>query len=329
MPTMTAYDGVNQGAGLFERPDRGLLELRGADRASYLQGLLSNDIVALEPGMGCYATYLTPQGRMIIDLGILALGDRLLGDLPGASADAVCAKWSRLVFSEDVQIDVVRGWSSLGLHGPASGVLLATVLTGVGVDELDRLREYHHVQVDLDRGPVVAASSRDTGHPGFMLYGTDDAIASLRDTLGERGAVPASRDIAEVLRIEAGRPAFGVDMDEQTIPLEAGIEDRAISLTKGCYVGQEVIIRVLHRGHGRVARRLVGVTLDGAPDPGDVLTVDDTEVGTLTSVAVSPRFGDIALGYVKRDHVEPGTTLDVRHGDSRLQGRVSRLPFGA
>jgi folate-binding protein YgfZ len=129
----------------------------------------------------------------------------------------------------------------------------------------------------------------------------------------------------EVVRVESGRPLFGRDMDEHTIPLEAGIEDRAISFTKGCYVGQEVIVRVLHRGGGRVARRLVGLTLDREAPSGAPLLADTREMGRLTSVVRSPAIGGpIALGYVGRDFTEPGTRVEIGDGGSAI---VTTLPF--
>ena len=140
------------------------------------------------------------------------------------------------------------------------------------------------------------------------------------------GAVEIDPQTAEALRIEAGVPLFHRDMDEETIPLEAGIEGRAISFTKGCYVGQEVVIRVLHRGHGRVARKLVGIAITGpqAPPAGARIRSGDREIGEVTSSAVSPALQHpIALGYVHRDFVEPGTTITV----DGMDGTVSALPF--
>jgi folate-binding protein YgfZ len=142
----------------------------------------------------------------------------------------------------------------------------------------------------------------------FIPAADRDAILA---KLAAAGIEPVSDAIAEVLRIEAGRPAFGRDMDGQTIPLEAGLLERAISLTKGCYVGQEVIVRVLHRGGGRVAKRLVKLTFDPtvetAPGPGTVLSIDGHDVGRITSAAWSPRLGRVvALGYVARESAEPG-----------------------
>jgi folate-binding protein YgfZ len=137
-----------------------------------------------------------------------------------------------------------------------------------------------------------------------------------------------SEETAEVLRIESGRPRFGVDMDTDTIPLEAGIEDRAISMTKGCYVGQEVIVRVLHRGHGRVAKRLVWLDVRDAeiPAPGDLIVAKEQEIGRITSAAFSPRAGaPLALAYVQRDFLADGTPVSVKSGGRVLQAKVRQL----
>jgi folate-binding protein YgfZ len=146
--------------------------------------------------------------------------------------------------------------------------------------------------------------------------------------LEERGAPKVSGEAVEAARIEAGYPLFGIDMDQHTIPLEAGIEDRAISLTKGCYVGQEIIIRVLHRGGGRVARKLVGLRLGGEDAAaGSAIRSGDREIGRVSSVATSPRLGRIALGYVQRDFTTPGTRVDVDAGDTYISAVVTSRPM--
>jgi folate-binding protein YgfZ len=139
----------------------------------------------------------------------------------------------------------------------------------------------------------------------------------------------AAREVIEAARIEAGYPLFGVDMTEDTIPLEAGIEDRAISFTKGCYVGQEVIIRVLHRGHGRVAKKLVALRIEGnhLPARNAAIFAGDRGIGVITSAASSPTLGSIALGYVHRDYVAPGTRIDVEVLSGRVPAFVSESPI--
>jgi folate-binding protein YgfZ len=183
-------------------------------------------------------------------------------------------------------------------------------------------------RIEADGQPGILLRVADTGEPGFELVVPREQVPDLRQSLQVAGAAAIDADTADVLRIEAGVAAFGPDMDQETIPLEAGIEQQAISFTKGCYVGQEVIIRVLHRGHGRVARRLVGLTFDaGEPPPprGARLLVEGRDVGEVTSSAASPVLGrPIALGYVKRDFTAPGTVVAASTGAG---GEIVSLPF--
>jgi folate-binding protein YgfZ len=185
---------------------------------------------------------------------------------------------------------------------------------GSSEDLLTALPQHGNVRLDFQGQPAIVLRTSDLGEEGFDVLVASEQATALRERLHAAGAVDADADAAEALRVEAGVPKFHQDMDEETIPLEAGIEANAISMTKGCYVGQEVIIRVLHRGHGRVARRLVGLTLDGTvpPSSGSPVTVDDREIGSVTSGASSPALGKpIALAYVHRDYVAPGTAVSV------------------
>ncbi len=174
--------------------------------------------------------------------------------------------------------------------------------------------------------PAIVTRVTDTGEPGFDVFVDRAQLDVLHDALSAQGIGILDAATSDVLRIEAGVPRFHRDMDEETIPLEAGITDRAISLTKGCYVGQEVIIRVLHRGHGRVARKLVGLVLDSgeAPPSGATITVQDRDIGRVTSSTVSPALGrPIALGYVHRDFVAPDTVVSI----DGARAVVAALPF--
>jgi folate-binding protein YgfZ len=164
--------------------------------------------------------------------------------------------------------------------------------------------------------------------PGYSIYLEPARAGDLVAALTAGGAMRVGSEAVDAARIEAGYPLFGVDMDEDIIPLEAGIESRAISMSKGCYVGQEVIVRVLHRGHGRVARRLVGLRLgDAVATAGARIHGAGREIGFLTSAATSPRLGPIALGYVHRDFVEPGTHVDVHADGGTIGAEVTALPF--
>jgi folate-binding protein YgfZ len=315
---------------------RSALGVSGRDRASYLQGLLTNDIQALTPGTGCYAAWLTPQGRMLTDLHVFESGDMILLDAPAAELAATLQRLDQFLFSEDVQLaNLAETLTSVWIHGSAAPALLQQTLTGV--QGLASWPEYHNARATFDgvsseddprpHVPVVVARVSQLGVPGFVAYIEPSRQADLERALVDRGAINAEQSAIETARIEAGYPVFGVDMTHDTIPLEAGIEERAISFSKGCYVGQEVIIRVLHRGHGRVARKLVALRLDGEVNRGAKIFADDRDIGAVTSAAISPALGSIALGYVHRDFVEAGTHVSVEGPAGRVGAVVSGRPL--
>jgi tRNA-modifying protein YgfZ len=323
----TAYRAARTGAAFLDRSDRGRLAVSGRDRAAYLHGLLTNEIASLKAGQGCYAAYLTPQGRMIADLLVYEVGDVILLTMAGAVTATVLAKLDQFVFSEDVHLgDVTGAFAQVAVIGPGAAVAAAAVLAGASADELSALAEHGNLRATVGGEPAIVARVADTGEPGFDLFidrAQLDAVTSMLRSAGAAAIDPAT---ADAIRIESGVPLFHHDMDEQTIPLEAGIEGRAISLTKGCYVGQEVIIRVLHRGHGRVARKLVGLALEGdaAPAPGTAVRADNRDIGHVTSATVSPALGrPIALAYVQRDFVQPQTAVAV----DGVAAAVTPLPF--
>jgi folate-binding protein YgfZ len=313
-PSLASYDAARHRIGLAERQDYGRIVVSGKDRASYLQGLLTNDIVALKPGEGCYAAYLTPQGRMIADLWVYELGDVILLTLPRERKDIVLARLDQVIFAEDVQLgDVSDSFGALVALGPLAGDAVASVLD-LDPARLAYLPEHGNLRATLAGRPVVVLQTSSLGQPGFDVLIEVAALDALRDALHRAGAVDLDEDTIERIRVEFGVPRFHRDMDEDTIPLEAGIESRAISFTKGCYVGQEVIIRVLHRGHGRVARKLVGLVMDDGPVParGAVVSTGGREVGAVTSATWSPsKERPVAMAYLQRDFIEPGTHVRV------------------
>lgn len=337
MATADGYDALRQAAGLVDRSSaRGRLRLAGADRRSYLQGLLTNDIAALSSGTGCYTAYLTAQGRMIADLRVFELGDVLLVDLERGLEDAVRARWEQFIFSEDVRVDSLSASTAqIGVYGPrAADAIAAALAAGRAADEpspaagtLQGMAMLSNRRWDFQGAPAFVLRSDDVGVEGFDIVLPIGQKAVLTRLLADAGAVAVTEEAAETCRVEAGRPRFHVDMDEDTIPLEAGIEDRAISLTKGCYVGQEIIIRVLHRGHGRVARKLVGFVFDPAaetPARGARVLAGDRDVGSITSAVRSIALDrPVALGYVHRDFIQPGTAVVA----SGSPAAVAALPF--
>jgi len=322
-----AYDAARHRAAFIDRSDRARIVVSGADRASYLQGLLTNDVVALQAGEGCYAAYLTPQGRMIADLYVYELGDVMLLTMDRGVKEAVLTKLDQFIFSEDVQLgDVTDTFAQIGVVGPDAAATVARLLTGASAETLTALPEHANLRAHWNGDPVIVTRIADTGEAGYDVFvdrAKADAFASAATSAG---AVQLDDQTAEAIRIEAGVPRFRRDMDEETIPLEAGIESRAISFSKGCYVGQEVIIRVLHRGHGRVARKLVGLVVDGDQPPasGAIVRSGDREIGHVTSSASSRALKKpIALAYVHRDFVTPDTAVSV----DGVSAAVTALPF--
>jgi folate-binding protein YgfZ len=301
---------VRERAAIGSISKRSQIAVAGPDRAAYLQGLLTNDIQALTAGTGCYAAWLSPQGRMLTDLHVLESGTMILLDVPAELADATMARLDQFLFSEDVRLESLAGTlEGVWIHGPGAAAVLEQVVAGVS--GLAEWNNYQHATATFDSGPVSVARIDQIGVPGYCVFlpvGVRDAFIA---SAAGAGAVAVSEEALHASRIEAGYPVFGVDMTDDTIPLEAGIEDRAISFTKGCFVGQEVVIRVMHRGGGRVAKRLVGFKIDGEAAPGATLLSAERQVGVLTSVATSPRLGTIALGYSHRDFTSPGTELRV------------------
>jgi folate-binding protein YgfZ len=328
------YRSLREAAGLVDRSSRGRLRLSGGDRRDYLQGLLTNDIVALAAGSGCYACLLTAQGRMVADMYVLETGEDILIDLEGFVAARVAEHLDRFVFSEDVEVSELTGSTSqLGVFGPraASAVAQALNAPSASAGDLEAMPVLGNRAIEWNGTTVTVVRRDDLGGLGFDLIVARDTGSALTSALVAAGASVVDPDAAEVCRVEAGLPVFGQDMTEDTIPLEAGIQDRAISLTKGCYVGQEIIIRVLHRGHGRVARRLVGLTFRpeaAVPAAGASIRSGEREIGSITSAVLSPALQHpIALGYVHRDFVAPGTEVTVLAADQAVEAVVASLPF--
>jgi folate-binding protein YgfZ len=330
-----AYQAARAHAGLFDRSSRGRLRVSGNDRTSFLHAILTNDVAALADGQGCHALYLTPQGRLIADLDVLNVGEALWLGVDGDLTAPLMQKLDQLIFAEQVTIeDVGPSMAQWHLCGPAAPAIL-TSLAGLhdeplSMARLSAMRELDHLSVRLGGHAGRLVRVDPTGLPGFDLYVDANRAAALHGLLVDAGAVDLPGEVVNALRVEAGIPRFHVDMDETTIPLEAGLERQAISFDKGCYVGQEVIVRVMHRGHGRVARKLVGLTFTGTtvPAAGQQLVSGDREIGRVTSSILSPALNrPIALGYVHRDFQEPGTTVEVAAEEVRVPAVVTRLPF--
>jgi len=306
----TDYRAITEACGLLDRSERGKLALSGADARTFLQGQVSNDVEGLAPGTGCYAAFLTPKGKMLGDLRILATDDELLLDTERVALQALFNMIRRFSLGYQVELHkrtVERGL--LSLIGPDS-------TRAAGVDDLP-LEEHAHVTVTIGEIPARAIRT-DVGID--LLCDSANANA-LRERLADAGAVPVGEAAVECLRVEHGRPRYGIDLDDSVIPQEAGLNERAVSFTKGCYVGQETVARLYYRG--KPNRQLRGLRLSAPVEPGEQLELDGRVVGRVASVVGSPRFGPIALAIVRRE-APPGATVSV--GDA-VTAEVAELPF--
>src|SRR5262245_7149440 len=311
------YAALHENAVIGAIAPRGQVAVAGPDRAAFLQGFLTNDTAALTAGRGCYAAWLTPQGRMLCDLHVFESGDMTLLDVPAADLVQIAERLEQFHFTEDVQIATAETLRGIWIHGPAAARLL-------GHEEYNVWAQYENARIEFGGVPVVVGRVDQLGVPGFVIYVDAHQQQQVTGALVATGALHATPATLDAARIEARYPVFGVDMTPDTIPLEAGIEDRAISLTKGCYVGQEVIIRILHRGHGRVVRKLTRLRIEGhAPSANAKVFSGDREIGFITSAANSPQLGVIALGYLHRDFFAPGTNVEVDLDDTRARAVVN------
>jgi folate-binding protein YgfZ len=250
---------------------------------------------------------------------ILATREALLLDVPAIAKAAVMSRFDQFIITEDVVVeDVTARIARLAVHGPRAAKVVARALDEPEAS-LAALAEHTHVDIEFQDAPVVVAGCHALGGPGFDIYCAGERVTDVAARLFASGGHDITVDAWDTLRIEAGLPLFGIDMDTDTIPLEAGLEASAISQTKGCYVGQEVIIRILHRGGGRVVRRLIAWTADAespedapAPDPGTAIAIDGKDIGRVTSSAWSPALRRlVGLGYAHRDHCDTGTRFSV------------------
>ena len=307
-----AYGAMIGGCAVVDRSERGKLALTGGEAKEFLQGQVTNDVEGLEPGGGCYAAFLTHKGKMLGDLRILDTGDELLLDCERAALQDLFTMIRRFKLGRDVELHKRTLESGLlSLIGPdARRVVGATDLPDV---------EHAH-RAGRIGGAAVRLIATDLGIDVQCGAADTEPVAA---ALIAAGAAPAGEDAAEVRRVETGRPRYGADLDATVIPQEAGLNARAVSFEKGCYVGQETVARLHFRG--KPNRHLRGLKLACAAATGDVLRLGEREVGRLRSVVASPVHGPIALALVRRE-AQPGDTVAV--GDGGVLAEVVELPFG-
>lgn len=329
---LAEHTALRASAGVIDLSFRARLCLTGADRQRFLNGQVTNNVKDLKAGQGCYAALVTAKGKLQSDLNIYCLADELLLDFePGLTA-GIAERFEKFIIADDVQIvDVAPHYGLLSVQGPRAAEAVNKLGLGFTLPE----KPLHFSKVsDATLGDLYCMNHARGAATGFDLFVPTDALAAVADKLiaaaKEVGGRACGWQALELIRIEAGIPRFGVDMDETNLAPEAGIEARAISYSIGCYIGQEVIARI--RTYGQVAKSLRGLLLPAdlaeLPKRGGKLLHGDKEVGFITSAIASPTFQkNIALAYVRREHNEPGTVLQFQIGGRVLEATVVPLPF--
>jgi glycine cleavage system T protein len=314
---------VRETAGIFDFSFRIKIGVTGQDRAGFLHNMLSNDIKRLAPGQGAYATLLDLKGHILADLRVYCAGESLLLDTDADLADKLVQTLERYIIMDDVALERLN-LGTLSVQGPRARHLVETALA----TRLPALGEFSHAPADLVGSQVRVVRSSSTGEEGYELWVEAAKLVTLWESVCRAGqgigALPAGCEALETLRIEAGIPRCGADFGEDTLPLEAGLLN-ALSFTKGCYLGQEIVERARSRGH--VNWKLGGLLVDSsaAPVPGEKLIAGGKEAGEVTSACVSPTLAKvIALAYLRREAAEPGTRLRLASG---VDAEVAALPF--
>ena len=297
------YDRVREDVGLVDRSARGKLLVTGAEAAEFLQGQLTNDVEALAPGAGCYALLLTHKGKIRADMRVLRGEDWFLLDTEAPALPTLVRTVEMYGIGRDVRSeDVTEARSIVSLLGPRA-------------------------RAALDAAPPPEEHGFVTGDHGLYVT-TDLGVDVITDSAGAEDVVealdvePVSPETAECLRIESGRPRHGVDLDDSVIPQEAGLNDRGVSFTKGCYVGQETVARLHYKG--KPNRHLRGLRLSEPAATGDAVTAGEKVVGALGSACISPALGPIALAILRRE-AQPDDTVSV--GETACRALVVDLPF--
>ena len=339
---LAEHAALRETAGVIDLSFRSRICLVGADRARYLHGQVTNDVKKLRAGEGCYSAITTAKGKMESDLNIFALADELLLDFEPGLTEKISARLEKFIVADDVQIvDAAPHYGSLSVQGPKA----AEVNRALNLFPEIPTQQFGSLKIsDTTLGEIYLINNPRLGASGFDLFVPNNSLGTVADKLiaaaKQIGGLVAPKHSEggraigwtafETARIEAGIPRFGADMDETNIPLECGIESRAIVYNKGCYIGQEVINRIHSVGH--VTRELralrLATNLESLPKKGDKLFHAGKEVGYVTSAVKSPALkADIALGYVRREANQIGNELTLRTAAGESPAKIVELPF--
>jgi folate-binding protein YgfZ len=315
---MTGYEALRGGAAWINLSGFARIAVRGRDRARFLHNLTSNEVKKRTPGSGCYAFLLSAQGRIQADLNLLVFEDRILLDAEPELGEKIAQHIRRYIVADQVELEnVTASTCAIALEGPQAAMVLEKA--GGPVPSGD----YDHLAWPEGGGATVARTSL-TGQPGFRLYAAAGAAGEIIRRLSGAGAQPATDEDARIVRLENGRPRYGEDIRDTSLPQETG-QMHAVSFHKGCYLGQEIVERIRAQGH--VNRRLVRLRFDSAaPVPaGTRLTVDGAEAGEITSSIYSPaERSAIALAYLRAAYAEPGQSLAADHITAVVTGVAAK-----
>jgi folate-binding protein YgfZ len=325
------YQNACQDVALFDRSHHGKVQAVGKDARSFLHNLCTNEVNKLLAGSGCEAYLTSGQAKILADVFIYRVAspegaDCLRLDTGPGLGEPIHKHLDRYLVSEQVELaDRTKEFAQLHLAGPRAAEVLEQVLP----DKLPPLAALQHTEQVVADTACPIRRHDSVGLPGYDLLCAREKAEAVWQVLCAAGARPAGLKAYHLLRVEAGTPEYGVDLDESTLPQEVGRLEQTVSFTKGCYIGQETVARI--RTYGHVNRSLVGLKLDeeATVSPGTKLYHDGKEAGQVTSCVVSPRLGQaIALAYVRRPHQEPGTTLEMAAETGRRTAEVVSLPFG-
>lgn len=322
------YEAVRSAVGLLDLSHRGVLRFTGPDRVSFLQGMVSNDVKAMASGEGAYAAFLDIQGKVLADARVFLIGESFFLDLWEFLKEKILKHLNRYLIADEVEIEDLSGqYALLSLQGPKAEILIRETFPRCEIP----VKNFHHRPVQYADQEIHLIRSTHSGEDGFDLLMRTEDLNSVALCIQENGKPFSLRWIGleaqETLRVEAGIPRYGVDMDEETLLLETGL-DHAVSFTKGCYLGQEVVERIRSRGH--VNRKLAGMILKGdrVAQRGSLVRAGEKEIGRVTSSVFSPaRKSPVALGYLHRDFLQAGTQVSIHWNDNVIQAGVCGLPF--
>lgn len=313
------------GAGLIDPSARGRILISGTEAVMFLNGLITNDMKTLAPNTWMPAVFPNVQGRLLAAVRVIHREDGFLIDTENATRNTLVKLLERFTLAGDFRLaDLTENTAQLSIQGTKAPEIMAAIFG----EPLANLGRNAVASADWQGEQVAIIRASHTAEDGFDLFVDATAGEILRDTFIKAGATPVGDDMVETLRLEAGIARYGIDMDETSVVTETNLDD-AVSFTKGCYIGQEIIARIKYRGH--VAKKLAGLIFEGEASlesGGKIFSSDDKEIGRVTSFAFSPRLNrTVALAYVKYDYLAPGTSVSVESSGTKVAAAVAELPF--